>query len=305
MSSRSWMPRRLALLVAGAAWVSVSAAACQGGGVDDSGESEGSSSSTSSGSSGTGAETVDATTTEPETTGMKTDLPGMGNQCSLILQDCPQGQKCVPWNESGGIFPDGVRCVDEPSNADLIGEECMVTGGFGSGIDTCVKGALCFDLDNDAQGSCIEFCGGTPEKPTCGEPNEKCTVFFDPPVHLCFVKCDPLIQDCPIGQGCYMDEGMIGSEGFVCMPTVLSPNEDGDYRDLCYNQAGCAPGFACIYPENVPGCPYEYCCSPWCNLADNPEICGTLDAKMECIPWYPDGMATPGYEDVGICGLPL
>ena len=274
-----------------------------------SGEGDGTAASTTADASSTsaGASTSAAAMTAAESaTGTIPDMGnGQGGVCNLILQDCPNGQKCVPWNESGGIFPDGVRCVDEPSNPDLIGEQCVVTGGFGSGIDTCEKGSFCFDLDNDQKGSCIAFCGGDPNSPVCDKPNEKCTVFFDPPVSLCFPKCDPLAQDCPAGQGCYMDEAMLGSEGFVCMPTVLAPNENGDYGDLCYNQAGCAPGFACIYAANVPGCKSEYCCSPWCNIVENPELCASLDPKMQCVPWYEQGMATPGYENVGICGIPL
>ena len=289
--SRLWISGGLAL-----------ALACNG----DSGETGATQASTTSEattSAADGSESAPATETGAATA---VDMGGgQDGECSLILQDCPEGLKCVPWNMSGGIFPDGVRCVDAPPNPDMVGEMCTVTGGFGSGKDTCAKGSFCFDLDNDSMGSCVEFCSGTPETPKCSNPGEKCTVFFDPPVPLCFVKCDPLVQDCPIGQGCYMDEAMLGSEGFVCMPTVLAPNENGDYGDLCFNQAGCAPGFSCIYPENVPGCKYEYCCSPWCNIVENPELCASLDPKMECVPWYPEGMATPGYEEVGICGIPL
>lgn len=233
------------------------------------------------------------------------DLPSEGNQCSLYEQDCPEGQKCVAWNMSGGIFPDGVKCVDAPANPAMPGEMCVVTGGFGSGEDTCGVGSMCFDLDNDTFGSCIEYCQGSAEEQLCSLNEQKCVVFFEPPVPLCFTTCDPLVQDCPAGEGCYMDEAQIGSEGFVCMPTVLAPNEDGNYGDLCYNQAGCAPGFACIYGENVPGCKSDYCCVPWCDLELNPELCPMLDATMECVPWYEPGAATPGLENVGICGIPL
>ncbi|MCB9705558.1 MAG: hypothetical protein H6711_27055 [Myxococcales bacterium] len=270
----------------------------------ETGSESGTSTSTSTGTSA--GTSMGATGSESGTgTGSAGKDMSNGALCSLILQDCPMGQKCVPYNMSGGIFPDGVKCVDEPANPDAVGENCQVTGGFGSGEDTCVKGALCFDLDNDGEGVCIEHCSGTPDVPFCEKSEQSCVTFFDPPVPLCFTRCDPLVQDCPEGEGCYMDAPNIGSEGFVCMPTVLAPNVDGKYGDLCFNQAGCAPGFSCIYPENVPGCKFEYCCSPWCDLVNNPEICAQLDPTMACVPWYEEGKEQPGFENVGICGIPL
>ncbi|MEZ4452254.1 MAG: hypothetical protein R3B09_22500 [Nannocystaceae bacterium] len=284
--------------------------ACQGGSQTDESATKTASSETASetsGSTSSGSTTQGTSSSGPatETSAPLPDTPGQGNQCSLFEQDCPEGQKCVAWNMSGGIFPDGVKCVDAPPNPAGPGEMCEVTGGFGSGEDTCGVGSMCFDLDNNLKGVCIEYCGGTAESPLCSVNDQKCVVFFDPPVPLCFTRCDPLVQDCPPDEGCYMDEAQIGSEGFVCMPTVLAPNEDGNYGDLCYNQAGCAPGFACIYPENVPNCKSEYCCSPWCDLEVDPEICAKLDPTMECVPWYEPGKATPGLENVGICGIPL
>ena len=255
----------------------------------------------------TTTESTDASvgSTASETTGMDPDVGGEGGLCSLILQDCPEGQKCVPYNMSGGIIPDNVKCVEEPINPDGVGEPCKTYNNFGSGDDSCAKGGMCFDIDNDGDGSCVGHCFGTPESPLCLKPEEKCVTFFDPPVPLCFVSCDPLVQNCPEGEGCYMDAPNIGSEGFVCMPTVLAPSEDGDYGDLCYNQAGCAPGFSCIWPENVPDCKFEYCCSPWCDLDSNPEICSELHPTMDCVPWYEEGKAQPGLESLGICAIPL
>lgn len=264
-------------------------------------ESMSTSEGSSSGSSGASSTTV----AETSSTGAIPDMGIEGALCSLILQDCPSGQKCVAWNMSGGIIPDGVKCVDEVPNADGIGEPCTVTGNFGSGDDSCIKGAMCFDIDNNGEGSCVGHCSGEPETPICQKSNETCVTFFEPPVPLCFTACDPLVQNCPEGEGCYMDAPVLGSEGFVCMPTVLAPNENGDYKDLCYNQAGCAPGFSCIWPKNVPNCKYEYCCSPWCDLELNPEICGELDATLECVPWYEPGNEQPGLKNLGICALPL
>jgi len=261
------------------------------------------------GSETTQAQTSDnqtTTTTDPSTTAApEPDMPkGDGNQCSLVEQDCKQGEKCVPWNENGGIFPDGVKCVDEPANADAIGSECVVTGGFGNGEDSCQKGAICLDLDDDGLATCVEFCSGSLDNPFCMSEDYKCVPLFEPEVPLCFRKCDPLVQNCGDGEGCFMDALMLGSEGFVCMPRVENTADGGgEYGELCIAASNCKPGFSCIWPENLPDCPYIYCCSPWCNIQNGDDDCLAFDSELNCVPWYEEGQETPGYENVGICGI--
>ncbi len=258
----------------------------------------------------TSADTTTTTSTTTDTTatttvGPEPDMPGgTGNQCSLVEQDCADGEKCVPWNENGGIFPDGVKCVPEPGNADAIGSTCTVTDGFGAGEDSCQKGSLCLDLDDDGMATCVEFCSGSLDNPFCMDEDYKCVPLFEPEVPLCFRKCDPLVQTCGDGEGCFMDATTIGSDGFVCMPLVENTAEGGGvYGELCIAISNCAPGFSCIWPENVPNCPYIYCCSPWCNVQNGDADCLPFDDQLNCIPWYEEGQATPGYEDVGICGI--
>jgi hypothetical protein len=45
------------------------------------------------------------------------------------------------------------------------------------------------------------------------------------------------------------------------------------------------------------------CCLPFCDTADDPAMCP--GAGQECIPWYEMGTAPPGFEQVGICGIPM
>lgn len=247
----------------------------------------------------TTSETTAGPTTDPSSTSTS---GGSGNMCSLLEQDCPEGEKCVAWNENGGIFPDGVKCVPQPPGADEIGDECLTMGGFGSGEDTCVAGALCLDLDDDGMATCVAYCSGTsPEDAFCQQPNHTCVELFEPVVPLCFEKCNPLLQDCPDGEGCFMDAPMLGSAGFVCMP-LIDNLEGGEFLSGCVAMSNCAPGNSCVFAENVPNCPWQYCCTPWCNL-DTPEDCLMWDETLSCIEWFAEGQAPPGFEKVGICGI--
>ncbi len=76
----------------------------------------------------------------------------------------------------------------------------------------------------------------------------------------------------------------------------------GGYGDACYALSGCDASYICVFAENVPGCTSIYCCSSYCDLT-SPETCKQFDPMLSCIPWFPDDNATPGYEDVGVCGI--
>ena len=263
---------------------------------------------TSEGAASEGATDGASTTGAPDTGTtagpVKEDMSGVGAMCSLLKQDCQDGEKCVPFNENGGIFPDGVKCVPETPNADEIGAECQTMGGFGSGEDSCVAGSLCLDLDDDGFATCVEFCQGeTPEEAFCEDPDETCVELFEPIIPVCFRKCNPLVQDCPDGEGCFMDAPMLGAEGFVCMPLVknLSPG-GGVFPEGCIAMSNCAPGNSCVFAENVPSCQGVYCCTPWCDL-DLTDPCPDYEETMSCIPWYPQGEAPPNFDNVGICGI--
>ena len=229
-----------------------------------------------------------------------TDHGGSGGQCNLFLQDCNEGEKCTAWSMDGGIFPNGTKCVPQTGDK-LPGEQCSLEGDFGDGTDDCVAGSMCLDIDNSGKATCVSYCGGDMEQPTC--PNEdKCAFLFEPTVPLCFPGCNPLAQDCPDGDACVPNIAALGSEYFVCMPLVFEAIP-GQYGDACYAISGCDKGFQCIFALNVPNCAGDmYCCSSWCDL-DAPNTCKDFDDTIDCVPWYEQGSATPGYENVGICGI--
>lgn len=272
------------------------------GGTDSSQGSTGAAPDSSSGATPTGESGGETSVTPTGDTNPMPDMGGSGGQCNLFKQDCNDGEKCTAYTLDGGIFPNGTKCVPETGDK-MPGEPCALDGQFGDGTDNCAAGALCLDIDNSGKASCVAYCGGTMDNPTC--PNEdKCAFLFEPTVPLCFPACNPLAQDCPDDEACVPNIAALGSEYFVCMPLVF-PEIPGQYGDACYAISGCDRGFQCIFAENVPNCKGDmYCCSSWCDVT-NPDTCKEFDDTIGCVPWYEEGSATPGYENVGICGIML
>ncbi len=220
-------------------------------------------------------------------------------ECDLFLQDCPDGEKCMPWANDGGNVWNATRCSPIDSDPAAVGEPCMVKGGPASGLDTCDQGAMCWDLDLDTlEGTCTAFCLGTPENPTCKDPNAQCATEEETALALCLPLCDPLLQDCAGGQACYPVEAFS-----LCVPDRSgewgAPGDPCEYLDVC------DPGNVCLDAAAVPMCEDALgCCSPLCDLTDPMPPC---PPGQVCAPWY-EGIVIPAgyeYEDVGACTLPV
>jgi len=223
--------------------------------------------------------------------------------CNTYDQDCPDGQKCNAWANDGGSGWNALACFPiDPAQAQ-VGDVCTVEGSGASGYDSCDLGLICWDVDPETDlGTCIAYCQGSPANPVCADPNTTCIITNDAVLNLCLPICDPLLQDCDgSGSGCYP----IG-ESFVCVPDA--GGEQGAYGEPCEFLNVCDPGSYCATPEWVPNCEGSFgCCSPYCDLT-NPMAsmnCPGFADGQECIPWYEEGQAPPGYEDVGACGIPL
>ncbi|MFY0541158.1 hypothetical protein [Nannocystis pusilla] len=87
-------------------------------------------------------------------------------ECDPFLQDCPEGQKCSP-QKSDGLAFDATACVPVAREPDQPGEPCTVEGAPGSGLDSCVVGSTCWEVDEQTlAGTCVPLCGGTPDSPS-------------------------------------------------------------------------------------------------------------------------------------------
>lgn len=239
-------------------------------------------------------------TTEGTTTGnfiVMTDGGGGGiKECDIWAQDCPPGQKCMPWADDGGSSWNATKCSEIDANPGLEGDPCTVEGSAVAGQDSCGAGLLCWYFDQDNNGTCIDMCTGSPDAPVC-DGGQTCDITNNGVLILCLDTCDPLIQSCPDGQICFF-----GLNDFIC--DFDASGDMGMYGDPCAYINVCDYGLFCATPESVPGCDNgDGCCSPYCDLTE-PNNCPGKDGGQECVPWFEEGMAPPGQENVGACAVP-
>ena len=107
-----------------------------------------------------------------------------------------------------------------------------------------------------------------------------------------FEACDPLLQSCGDGEGCY-DAG----SGFGCQ--VDESGAGGLHGDECLAANECAPGSVCVVAAAVGACDagVATCCAALCDLSA-PECPGISPV---CNAWFTPGSAPIGLEDVGVC----
>jgi hypothetical protein len=144
------------------------------------------------------------------------------------------------------------------------------------------------------------MCEGSADNPIC-ETNQSCLIYFAG-VPLCFDQCDPLVQNCAEGNGCYPDAEAAGNTGFICLPTIGT----SDVGDYCWLLSNCQRGLICVYPDYFPDCNgLVGCCTQLCDLRE-PDPCGDLHPDLECVPWFPTGQMPPQayLQDVGACIIP-
>lgn len=257
---------------------------------DDSTKSEqGTDSSTSVG-------TESSTTGDPPTSEGTDFVPSKEDMgpldCDPYAQDCPEGEKCVPYASSGGPWDDN-KCVAVMGDQ-APGEPCTY-GGMVDATDDCDETSHCWDVhDVDGQpvGTCMAFCIGSEDSPEC-PPDSQC--LYSSTINLCIPLCDPLAQVCGDGQACIWD----GAQFFCVFTTQELPA-----GQPCGFINDCAAGLGCFQAEALPNCEGSSCCSAFCdlNLGDGP--CEASLPDTICVPFFEQGTAPPGYDDVGVCVLP-
>jgi hypothetical protein len=259
------------------------------------GDSE-SGSSTSSSTPETETET-DSTEPDPSDSGSGRSFieepdPGIPD-CDPFAQDCPDGEKCVPWGSTGGHW-DAVKCV--PVLGDQKpGEPCHYAGTV-EATDDCDATSHCWDLDGEGNGICAPFCLGTPDEPYCpdlpGCNDYHCLTSGSGWINLCVTTCDPLAQDCGEGLGCFW------ASGFQCVFTT----EDLPIGAECGFINDCAAGLSCVSAEQVPGCAGDSCCTAFCDVGAVVDPCPQLLPGTSCVLFQ--DLADPECTDVGMCLAP-
>ena len=215
-------------------------------------------------------------------------------ECDIWMQDCPMGEKCMPWANDGGGSWNGTTCTEIVNSPDQVGDPCSAIGSGTSGMDTCDRRQMCWNVDPDTNmGTCVGFCMGSEMMPNCPDPDTACSISNGGVLALCLALCNPLDpDDCADGEGCYPSGPF-----FFCSPDASG--DTGASGDTCEFLNDCNPGHMCVGAEEVPGCPTANCCTAFCEIG-NDFPC--LDGQT-CIPWYdpPSDAPDPCLEDVGVC----
>jgi len=281
-----------------------SSASTSKGGTTSKGTDTGTTGSGTLGSSGVTGDPTGDTSTGDTSTGETTDCSfiwcGDGgsiiDDCDVLAQDCPEGEKCMPWADDGGNSWNALKCTPIDPMPQQPGDACIVEGGSVSGVDNCAKASMCWDIDPETnEGICIGFCTGSDEEDLMCPPGFDCAILGGGVLILCIPYCNPLLQDCP------GDDLCLGvDDGFIC--ALDASGDMGAYGDPCEFANACDSGLMCLAPEYVKGCQAGGCCSPFCDTSKMPDLCP--GDSQECLPWYDEGMAPPGFETLGVCGIP-
>ena len=220
------------------------------------------------------------------------DLPSDGIPCDIWNDRCPEDMKCNPVALYNRHTWNAHRCVPLAQQPDGVGEPCTVLGENTSGVDTCERGAMCWNIA-DGQGICTPHCDGTPRAPHC-EGDRICGIDGDGTVNLCDQPCNPLEPTpCSLDhESCLYDHP---ARTFVCR---LGWGDDAKPPlSSCTYDNECVPGSACLYvePSLCPG-EGQGCCTPLCDLDD--PVCpeGAL-----CSPFFEPDDTPRGHEDLGYC----
>ncbi|MBL4686062.1 MAG: hypothetical protein JKY37_15820, partial [Nannocystaceae bacterium] len=213
------------------------------------------------------------------------------NDCRIGGDECPKAEKCMPWASDGGDAWNAKRCTPLAADPASVGSPCVVEGGPASGVDSCEANAMCWSVDPETNtGTCAPLCEYAPGDDICADPDKICTLDSGP-LEVCLDGCDPLVNDCPAGESCYLlNPFLLADRVAVCLRpgTPIFVNVD-------VFPAFCEPGWTAISPLLDPTCAHnELCCAPWCDTSE-PEC---PDGRS-CIPWTPPGR--PKDDDVGFC----
>lgn len=218
----------------------------------------------------------------------------IAESCDGFKQDCPAGQKCMPYADDGGSSWNNTKCVPVMDNPAGVGEPCFAVDSGVSGLDNCELGAMCWDVDEQNNGECIALCSGSADAATCPQ-GSSCSYSRSAGFGLCIANCDPLAQDCDPDSVCI-------NTGFDFQCVLDGSGRDGQLHGPCDFANDCDAGLYCAEPNSANECdPDQFCCEPFCDLTA-PNTCPGED--QVCIPYFDPAPNPEGSENVGRCTLP-
>jgi hypothetical protein len=174
---------------------------------------------------------------------------------------CASGRKCTDFMGNSRCAPDGT--VPE-------GGACTSADG----IDDCAAGSLCRD------GVCTRICAVGSGECNCSRVSSLFTDQDD--IGVCVPSCDPIGQDCPAGQGCYI----AGDPLTVCAGAGMVP-----VGESCQFVNSCAPGSSCAFqyqdrsePECIAHCAVgSASCGPNAQCVQASDQSATIGVCIDCL----------------------
>jgi hypothetical protein len=210
--------------------------------------------------------------------------------CNPWVQNCAAGQKCSMYATQGDGVLDAAKCVALPATPRKADEPCLVDGAYGSGLDDCDAGMICWDVGQGSQGICVPLCDGCSPDPQCPD-GRVCAAGVGNFHYMCLPGCDPLQQNCIEGASC-----VLSGDGFVCVQD--GSGFQGQLYDTCLTANGCDPGYMCGPPDAAPNCDAADaagCCLPFCAVGGSP-----CPDSLACVPLF-DPEQFPEHAEFGVC----
>ncbi len=199
-------------------------------------------------------------------------------ECSIQVEDCPDGEKCMPRSSTKLVC---TPLVAEPRE---VGEACEILDNVGS-EDNCGPRSIC------RGGACIPMAFGDEDSLVCPSLDQFPSTDADGVELFCLPLCDPL-AGCGPGRVCVP----LGPRGFTCGTPIVESLQDAG--EPCKGLGQCAAGLACVASDSGAGCGGEkLCCGELCDMTA-PSCAG----GRECVSWWEDDdRPLPKVEHVGLC----
>ena len=229
---------------------------------------------------------------------------GLACQPGNFHGSCPEDEKCSPTLGSpDSTWVDWAHCVPVIGDQKFA-EHCRRDSEQGN--DDCASGLFCFAGCSacDGTGICMQLCEAwSPESQVSAcqmlglPPNYYCFSFNEGYLPVCLETCDPILQDCSDGEGCYQSD----DADYLCSEFVLDNDGTGEVGTRCELWHNCRPGLQCMDASQLADCDDDSCCAYVCDLsADDPDdVC--RDSGEVCVAMQENPV--PGKERVGVCGL--
>lgn len=224
------------------------------------------------------------------------DTPPAIEQCDPLADECPDGEKCVWYVDTGLVLRrDAARCIPVAGDVPPF-HPCTLPNGTGPDItDDCDASSYCLDVHgNPDRGFCAPYivesdCSAYPGSQFAMENGSSF------PAACLVYDCDPRDPAaCAEGMSCmHYPAFLYGSR--MCW---FAPDDAAlPTWSACEYATGCGDGRLCLDDAYLEGCVGDRCCTQWCDI-DAPS-CDDPSLACERYPTWDDestlgACVTPG-----------